>query len=140
MGRFDVVGLDHVNITTPEELEADVLSFYTDCLGMEPVSKPAGTRSKGGWFRAGAAEVHISIDEHNPHKASHFGLIVTDYGAVIEALRAAGQHIEQARPIPGRERLFTRDPAGNLIELISFESQATVVYEESITEGERADA
>lgn len=134
MAGFGVVGLDHVNVTTPEELESEVLDFYSRCLGLEPMPKPEGTRAKGGWFRAGSAEIHVSIDEHNPHKASHFGLVVSDFEAAVEALRHAGQHIEQARPIPGRERLFTRDPAGNLIELIAFEAvdpNATVEYEES---------
>jgi catechol 2,3-dioxygenase-like lactoylglutathione lyase family enzyme len=138
--RFDVVGLDHVNITTPEELEQEVLRFYSECLGLERLPKPNGTRPAGGWFRAGEVEIHVSIDEHNPHKASHFGLVVSDFGAVIETLREAGQHIEQARPIPGRERFFTRDPAGNLIELISLEPHATIEYEETAAEGDRADA
>ena len=138
MTGFEVVGLDHVNITTPEELESDVLRFYAECLGLESLHKPQGTRSKGGWFRAGPAEIHVSIDEHNPHKASHFGLVVTDFEAVVRRMREAGQHIEQARPIPGRERFFTRDPAGNLIELIAFEAaepSATVEYEESTAGG-----
>jgi catechol 2,3-dioxygenase-like lactoylglutathione lyase family enzyme len=146
VASFEVVGLDHVNVTTPEELEADVLSFYEDRLGLEPLPKPAGTRSRGGWFRAGAAEIHVSIDEHNPSKSSHFGLVVTDFEAVIRALREAGQHLEQARPIPGRERFFTRDPAGNLIELIAYapaDPNATVEYEEStagMTAGKGVDA
>ena len=143
MSGFEVVGLDHVHVTTPEELEAEVLSFYSECLVLEPLPKPAGTRSKGGWFRAGNAEVHVSIDEHNPHKASHFGLVVSDFSAVIDSLRAAGRHIEQARPIPGRHSFFTRDPAGNLIEVISFDARepsATVEYEESAAGGERVDA
>jgi catechol 2,3-dioxygenase-like lactoylglutathione lyase family enzyme len=130
VGDFDVVGLDHVNVTTPEELEDQVLDFYATCLGLERIDKPAGTRPAGGWFRAGSTEIHVSIDEHNPQKAPHFGLVVSDFSAALESIRAAGCHVEQARPIPGRERCFTTDPAGNRVELIAYESAATVLYEE----------
>jgi hypothetical protein len=51
---------------------------------------------------------------------------------VIDRLRDAKCHIEQARPIPGRHRLFTRDPAGNSIEIVSVqEESANVHYEET---------
>jgi catechol 2,3-dioxygenase-like lactoylglutathione lyase family enzyme len=120
VGEFGVTGVDHVSVTTPEELEAEVLDFYSVCLGLEQVGKAEAAREEGGWFRAGSVEIHISIDDHNPHKASHFGLVVSDLGAAVERLREAGCHIEQARPIPGRHRCFTRDPAGNLVELIAY--------------------
>ena len=119
--QFAFVALDHVNVTCPEELEEEVAGWYLDTLGMEPIEKPPGTRDGGAWFRAGDNEVHLSIDEHNPPKTAHFGLVVDGYQAVIDRLRAAGCHIEQAREIPGRHRFYTRDPAGNRIEIMSFD-------------------
>ena len=119
-----VVRLDHVNVTTPSELEADVLRWYEEVIGLERLPKPAGTRDAGGWFRVGDQEVHVSIDEHNPPEAAHFGLVVDDFAALVERLRAAGCHIEQAREIPGRHRCFTRDPAGNSIEFMAFDVDA----------------
>ena len=113
--------LDHVNITTPEELEEDVIEWYESCLGLEKISKPGGTNDAGTWFKIGEAEVHVSRDEHNPHKEAHFCLQVNDFKATVERLRDAGCHIEQAGEIPGRHRLFTRDPAGNRVELMSFD-------------------
>jgi catechol 2,3-dioxygenase-like lactoylglutathione lyase family enzyme len=135
VGEFSVTGVDHVTVTTPQELEADVLDFYSTCLGLESVGEPERTHAEGGRFRAGSVEIHISIDDHNPHKASHFGVVVSDFHGAVERLREAGCHLEQARPIPGRERCFTRDPAGNLVELIAYESTATVEYEETETAG-----
>ena len=131
MSEFSVVGLDHINVTAPAELEGEVLDFYSGCLGLERIDKSQGTRSAGAWFRAGPVEIHVSIDEHNPQKAPHFGLVVSDFSAALARIREAGCHVEQARPIPGRERCFTRDPAGNLVELIAFEPTATVLYEEA---------
>lgn len=121
-GNFSFVALDHVNVTTPEELENEVTAWYSDCLGLERLEKPEGTHEGGAWFRAGDHEIHVSLDEHNPPKKAHFGLVVDDYEAIIDRLRAASCHIEQAREIPGRRRFYTRDPAGNRIEIINFAS------------------
>jgi catechol 2,3-dioxygenase-like lactoylglutathione lyase family enzyme len=114
---FRVLGLDHVQITTPDEFEDDVVAWYRDVLGLTEITKPEGTRSGGAWFQAGWAELHVSIDQHNPPKAAHFGLVVDAFEGAIERLREAGCHIEQAMAIPGRERFYTRDPAGNRVEI-----------------------
>jgi catechol 2,3-dioxygenase-like lactoylglutathione lyase family enzyme len=114
---FKVLAVDHVDVTAPAELMDDVLAWYRDVLGLTLIDKPAHTRPGGGWFRAGPQEVHVSLDQHNPHKSAHFGIVVDDFEAVIDRLRSAGCHIEQASSIPGRHRCFTRDPAGNRIEI-----------------------
>jgi muramoyltetrapeptide carboxypeptidase len=116
-----VLLLEHVSVTSPEELEEDVTTWYRDLLGLEEMDKPKGTRAKGAWFRIGEQQVHITIDEHNPAKVSHFGVVVDDFSEVVERLRNSGCHIEQASPIPGRRRFYTRDPAGNRVEIISLE-------------------
>ena len=121
MASFQFRALDHVNVTAPEELIDDVLEWYESCLGLERMDKPEGTREVGGWFRVGEQELHVSVDPHNPLHDAHFGLVVDDYGQVIEALRGGRCHIEQASPIPGRHRFFTRDPAGNRIEIMSYD-------------------
>jgi catechol 2,3-dioxygenase-like lactoylglutathione lyase family enzyme len=124
MAGFTFSGIDHVNVTAPDELMEDVLNWYSDILGLEPVDKPEGTKDRGGWFKAGTQEIHVSVDPHNPPQSAHFGLVVDDSTPAVEALRAAGCHIEQASIIPGRHRFFTRDPAGNKLEIISFDGDA----------------
>lgn len=116
---FRVTGLDHVNITTPQELEADVVDWYQSVLQLESIEKPQGTSAGGSWFGTGDVEIHISRDPHSPPQRAHFCLRVDDLDAAIESLRSAGYHIEQATPIVGRRRFFTRDPAGNRVELMS---------------------
>jgi catechol 2,3-dioxygenase-like lactoylglutathione lyase family enzyme len=118
---FDVVAVDHVQVTAPDELVDETCDWYRSCLGLEEMDKPEGTRPKGAWFHAGSQEVHVSVDEHNPHKTAHFGLVVTDFDAAIGRLRSSGCHIEQASAIPGRHRCYTRDPAGNRIEIVAFD-------------------
>jgi catechol 2,3-dioxygenase-like lactoylglutathione lyase family enzyme len=120
--RFKVTGLDHVNVTSPQELEDEVLDWYREVLGLEQLEKPQGTRGSGGWFRVGHAELHVSVDPQNPTRSSHFCLVVDDFDSTVARLRGEGCHIEQASEIEGRRRLFTRDPAGNRIELTAFDA------------------
>jgi catechol 2,3-dioxygenase-like lactoylglutathione lyase family enzyme len=117
---FRVTALDHVQITAPEELIDEVLEYYRDCLRLEPLEKPEGARPEGGWFRIGEGQLHVSVDPHNPSKAAHFGIVVDDFVEVVDRLRECGVHIEQAEQIPGRRRCYTRDPAGNRIEIMSY--------------------
>ena len=116
-----VLSLEHVAITSPAELEEEVVDWYRSCLGLDEMDKPEGTRATGAWFRIGDQQVHVTIDEHNPPKISHFALIVDDFDKFVERLRGAGCHIEQAGHIPGRRRFYTRDPAGNRIEIIGLQ-------------------
>ena len=135
-----VLALEHVSVTSPEDLEDEVVAWYRDCLGLQEMDKPEGTREKGAWFSIGEQQVHVTIDEHNPPKVSHFGLIVDDFAEIVERLRGAGCHLEQAAHIPGRRRFYTRDPAGNRIEIISIEHSATVMATEgSDTVGVKAE-
>ena len=120
-GDFNVLGIDHVTVTAPQELESEVVGWYEQCLGLRQVDKPDGTRAQGAWFQIGAQQLHVSVDEHNPNKTAHVGLVVDDFRLVIERLRAAKCHIEQATEIPGRHRFFTRDPAGNQLEILSYD-------------------
>lgn len=131
MTEYKVLGIEHVHITTPAELENEVVEWYCSCLNLEEVQKPEGTRSTGRWLRAGSQEVHISIDEHNPPRDAHFGLVVDAFEPVVECLRAKGFHIEQATTIPGRHRFFTRDPAGNRVEIVHFDQPKVLASEEA---------
>ncbi len=115
-----VTGLDHVSITTPEELEQEVLKWYESVFELTRATKPEGTRSKGGWFQIGDVQLHLTVDEHNPPRISHYCLVVSDFDLTIERLRSANCHIEQAAAIPGRKRFYTRDPAGNRIEVTAY--------------------
>jgi catechol 2,3-dioxygenase-like lactoylglutathione lyase family enzyme len=119
-----VLSLEHVTVTTPEELEEEVLQWYSDVLGLERIDKSQGASPGGGWFQIGDRQLHLLIDPHNPPKNAHFCLRVADLDAFVGKLRAKRCHIEQAAQVPGRKRCFTRDPAGNSIEIVAFEGAA----------------
>ncbi|MGK9168206.1 VOC family protein [Inquilinus limosus] len=117
-----ILALHHVNLTFPAELEAETVRFYAETLGLERLPKPQGRRSQGAWLRVGAAEIHLSPDapgrEEQMAADRHLCLTVADLDAAAARLRAAGAPIEDdPRPPTGYRRLFTRDPAGNRLEL-----------------------
>lgn len=117
-----VLSLHHVNLTYPDGLEAETIGFYTDVLGLELRAKTTGRRAQGAWLRVGTAEIHLSPD--TPGRAEqaaadrHVCLALDDLDGMASRLQAAGAPIEDdPRPPAGYRRLFTRDPAGNRIEL-----------------------
>jgi catechol 2,3-dioxygenase-like lactoylglutathione lyase family enzyme len=117
-----VVGLDHVQLAMPRGAEERARAFYAGVLGMKEVAKPAALAPRGGaWFSAGAAEVHLGVeDDFRPARKAHPALLVGSLGAVLEACRAAGCAIADAEPLEGREHAYVYDPFGNRIELIEW--------------------
>jgi catechol 2,3-dioxygenase-like lactoylglutathione lyase family enzyme len=114
-----VIGIDHVQLAASRGCEDDARAFYCRLLGMEELPKPEPIRARGGcWFRAGAQELHIGVeDPFAPARKAHPGLVVSDLNAVRDRLRDAGVEYEDDTKIEGTDRLFVHDPFGNRLEL-----------------------
>ncbi|HEU5033143.1 MAG TPA: VOC family protein [Mycobacteriales bacterium] len=112
--------LHHVNVVVPPGGTESVLSFYVDVLGLERVAKPTeGVAESGAWFDIDdSSQVHISERDGQPHPQAHFALVVDDFEAVLARVAAAGAPWQEQADIFGGRRGFTRDPAGNRIELL----------------------
>ena len=110
--------LHHVQVSGPSGCEDDMRAFYVGVLGMTEVPKPERLRARGGaWFRAGAAEVHVGIEDgFVPARKAHPGIAVGDLEALAEAVRAAGAPVTWDDNIPGLRRFHTADPVGNRLE------------------------
>jgi catechol 2,3-dioxygenase-like lactoylglutathione lyase family enzyme len=111
-------------VTFPPGRAGAVRSFYAGVLGLEEMPVPAEVADRGWvWFstRDAGIELHFIPDElaPDPARSHHFCLEVEDLGAARVRLEEAGATVTapQAR-ILGRDRLFTRDPFGNLVELV----------------------
>ena len=94
-------------------------AFYVGVLGMVEVDKPEALRARGGaWFRAGAAEIHVGIeDPFVPARKAHPGLAVADVAELAARIEAAGAPVAWDDKIPGLRRFHTSDPVGNRLEL-----------------------
>ena len=114
-----ILGIDHVQVVAPRGCESEARAFYVALLGLEELQKPAPLRSRGGcWFRAGAQELHVGVEEpFAPARKAHPGLVVDDLAALAERLRSRGIDVTPDETIPGVERAYVADPFGNRLEL-----------------------
>jgi len=112
--------IHHVNVVVTPGSTASVVPFYADVLGLRQVDKPTeGVAQTGAWFDIDdRSQVHVSEREGQVHPQSHFGLVVDDFDAVRKRLDDAGAPWEDQPDIFGGRRGFTRDPAGNRVEIL----------------------
>ena len=121
-GRPSVVritGIDHVQVAAPAGCEAEARAFYGDLLGLTELPKPEPLAARGGcWFRAGAQELHVGVeDPFAPARKAHPGFVVDDLATLAERLAAAGIAVAWDETIPGVRRCHVADPFGNRLEL-----------------------
>jgi catechol 2,3-dioxygenase-like lactoylglutathione lyase family enzyme len=115
------VRLHHVNIVVKPGETEQLLSFYTDVLGLRQVEKPTeGTTGGGAWFDINESnQLHISErSDAVMHADMHFALVVDDFDAVLGRLAAANAPWKSQADLFGGRRGSTRDPLGNRLELL----------------------
>ena len=113
-----VTGIDHVQVAAPAGGEPEARAFYGALLGLEELPKPDALAGRGGcWFRAGAQELHVGVeDEFAPARKAHPGFIVDGLEALAGRLGAAGVTVAWDESLPGTTRFHAADPFGNRLE------------------------
>jgi len=113
-----ITGIDHVQVAAPPGCEEAARAFYDGLLGLEELPKPAALAARGGcWFRAGAEELHVGVEEpFAPARKAHPGLVVSGLDALAERLAGAGIEVAWDETIPGTRRFHAADPFGNRLE------------------------
>jgi len=111
--------LHHVNVNVPRGRSELIAAFYCDLLGMTRIPRPDNGR-EGIWLDMGdETQLHLSERDDAPTSQPHFALLVDDLGGVRRQLSEGGAEFQPAEDIFATGgRGFTRDPAGNRIELI----------------------
>jgi catechol 2,3-dioxygenase-like lactoylglutathione lyase family enzyme len=114
-----VTGIDHVQVAAPAGGEEAARRFYGELLGMEELPKPEAIRARGGcWFRAGAQELHVGVeDPFAPARKAHPGFVVSGLAVIRSRLSEGDVPFEDDAKIEGVDRLFVHDPFGNRLEL-----------------------
>lgn len=107
---------------------AGARNFYESVLGLEFVSEEAGRHVflKAGksmllLFRAERTLKERKLPTHGASGSQHFALQISDedYGAWIKRLKERGVEVEQEVDWGSSRSIYLRDPAGNLVELIT---------------------
>jgi catechol 2,3-dioxygenase-like lactoylglutathione lyase family enzyme len=114
-----IVAYDHVQVAIPAGGEPTARAFYGDVLGMAEVAKPPALAARGGcWFTAGAAVLHLGVEEpFAPARKAHPAFLVASLDSVRTALEAAGAGcVDSSGEIPGVRRFHAFDPFGNRLE------------------------
>lgn len=113
--------LHHVQLAMPSGEEAAARVFYGGVLGLTEVAKPPALAARGGaWFRGGALEVHLGVeDPFVPARKAHPGIEVDDLDAVQRRLADAGVTVRPDELFPGYRRFYADDCFGNRLEFLA---------------------
>jgi catechol 2,3-dioxygenase-like lactoylglutathione lyase family enzyme len=100
--------------------------FYGDLLGLTEIDKPPVLAIRGGcWFRAGAGELHVGVEEtFTPAAKAHPAFSVESVAALEQlaaSLAGAGIDVRWAddAEIPTQRRFHVSDPWGNRLEVLA---------------------
>jgi DNA-binding transcriptional MerR regulator/catechol 2,3-dioxygenase-like lactoylglutathione lyase family enzyme len=121
---FALEPLHHVQLAIPRGGEDRCRDFWAGVLGMSELEKPPVLAARGGcWFRGGALEVHLGVEEpFQPARKAHPGLLVNGLPALAARLEEAGYEVTWDDDFPGHDRFYSADPFGNRLEFLEPES------------------
>ena len=119
---FPVTHIDHCSVLITNVSAAR--HFYGELLGLKEIPAPKTFDFVALWFDLGGTYLHLLLKEQ-PDTISprHFCLHVTDIHAARAHVVSRGLTIEETVKIPTAERFFVRDPDGNRIEVLQWETR-----------------
>lgn len=108
----------HVNVVAGPGLVDATADFWRQLFGLVDLPRQGRSGRPGAWLAGSDAEIHISERDGPTHPDAHCAVIVAQVAEVAAAARRLGAEWEDAPPVIGSARGFTRDPAGNRIEVM----------------------
>jgi catechol 2,3-dioxygenase-like lactoylglutathione lyase family enzyme len=111
--------LQHVAHETRRADAGAVVAFWA-LLGFEQVTPPGELAERFTWVERAGTQIHLMpFEAPNTTVNGHAAVVVEDYEGTLEALRERGFELRPGSNAWGAPRTFTRDPAGNHVELMS---------------------
>jgi hypothetical protein len=111
--------LQHVGIEVrPGDVERTVELF--ELLGFARVEPPDALAGRFTWVEREGTQVHLMHEEEPvaPPRA-HLAVVVDDFDAAVESVRAAAFPLEPGRAHWGAPRAVATAPGGNRVELMA---------------------
>jgi len=111
--------LQHVTLeVAPDKVRACVA--FWELLGFTEMEPPPLLRHRFTWVEREGTQIHLMpFDAPNTTVNGHAAIVVEDYEPTLAALRERGFELRAGSEAWGAPRTFTRDPAGNHVELMS---------------------
>jgi catechol 2,3-dioxygenase-like lactoylglutathione lyase family enzyme len=111
--------LNHIHISVPVERLEEARAFYTNVIGLKPITRPDEVFDAAGyWFALTDIELHIGIEPAMPRSIRHYAFEVDDIIIAKKYLEDNKVELVEEPVIPGRERFSFIDPFGNRVELL----------------------
>src|SRR4051812_47499194 len=111
--------LQHVTLEVGRDDVDACLAFWA-LLGFERMDPPPLLRDRFVWVQRGGTQIHLMpLDDPQTTSQGHAAVVVDDYAATLDALHAAGHASRPGENAWNAPREFVRDPAGNLVEVMS---------------------
>lgn len=111
--------IDHITVNYPEGEAEIAINFYKNILGLKEIPSLV---DKATWFLMGDIELHLTAgDIDNKLSSRHTAFTVENLEDAKKTLADNNIEVKYSSKIPGRERLFFRDPFGNRFELVEYE-------------------
>jgi catechol 2,3-dioxygenase-like lactoylglutathione lyase family enzyme len=117
-----VTHIDHCSVIVTDV--AASRHFYGELLGLREIPAPKTFDFVALWYDLGGTYLHLLLKpERDTISPRHFCLHVSDIAAARAHVTARGIPIDETVKIPGADRFFIRDPDGNRIEVLQWESK-----------------
>jgi catechol 2,3-dioxygenase-like lactoylglutathione lyase family enzyme len=119
-GDGSVAGvIQHVALET-QPADGPAATVFWETLGFTLIEPPPTLRDRAAWLERNGTQIHLLwTDEPTAQRAGHVAVVVPDYAATLERLRAAGHQVESRTEHWGAARAFARAPGGHRVELMA---------------------
>ena len=112
------LSLHHVTIIIPRGSTEAAVQRYENVLELRRTDMLAPGKT-GAWLMVDdRAQVHLSERNEPGHPDSHFALVVRSFDDTLRRVAEHGAKWNEQEDLFGGRRGFTRDPAGNRVELL----------------------
>ena len=111
--------IQHVTLET-RRADAEAARRFWGLLGFEPVEPPESLKEVAAWLQGGLTQIHLLWhDDPTVAPDGHVAVVLDDYDATLERLRAEGHEVEPRRQHWGVPRAFLTAPGGHRVEVMA---------------------
>jgi hypothetical protein len=111
--------IHHVALETRPADGPAAVAFW-GLLGFVSVEPPSALRDRAAWVERAGTQIHLLwTDAPVLPPTGHVAVVVAEYEATVDRLRAAGHPVDARTEHWGAARSFTTAPGGHRVELMA---------------------
>jgi len=111
--------LQHVSLEVPTEKVRECVAFWA-LLGFSEMEPPPKLGGRFTWVERDGTQIHlIPVEDPVAADEGHVAIVAGDFDATLAALEGAGLSPREGVNAWDAPRVFVRDPAGHLVEVMA---------------------